>query len=228
MEQAGQHTGRAKEDARGYAEGTVVEQSGTWEGRGETLGGVDPVEALIDSEPNPFGYSDEQRRVGDAGTPITPMGPLAEGETEGTIPPSPLWAMKIHRRFQWSHLLPHGEQHDRVRLAVGQGDDLVYLMDDGHHHRVIGRHVGRTVDGASYSLVARIATDAADRLARGLLSAREAILGGKSPAVYGVVEDGPGSNVFIVTTYASTGDVPDDYLPPHAPLVFTEDLDPAD
>jgi hypothetical protein len=189
---------------------------------------VDPVEAINEMEPNPFGYSDEQHRVGDAGTPITEMGPLAEGETEGVIPPSPLWPMKVHRHFQWSHLLPHGERHERVRRAVGSGDDTVYLVDDGHHHRVVGRHVGSTADGASYSLVARITTATADGLAGGETTARDAILGGTGLALYGVVEDGPASNVFIITTYGRPEDVPDEYLPPHAPLRFTRDLDTPD
>jgi hypothetical protein len=98
-------------------------------------------------------------------------------------------------------------------------------MDDGHHHRILGRHVGRTVDGASYSLVVRITTETADQLIRGEITPRDAIAGGKGLAVYAVIEDGPASNVFIVETYSGIDEVPDDYLPPGPPLVFTEDLD---
>lgn len=189
---------------------------------------ADPVEALFESEPNPFGYSDAQRRVGDAGTPITTSGPLDEGETDHTIPPSPLWAMKVHRHFQWSHLLPHEERHTRVRKAVGSGDDTVYLMDDGHHHRIVGRHVGVTTDGASYALVSRVPVAVADELVAGTVSAADALAAGKGLALYGVVEDGPASNVFIVTTYRSADEIPADYFPPHAPLRITEDLDTPD
>ncbi len=198
--------------------------------RGEALGDpvLDPVEAANAMEPNPFGYSDAQRHVGDVGTPITPQGALAVDETEDVIPPSPLWAMKLHRHFQWSHLLPRDQQHDRVRLAVGSGDDIVYLVDDGHHHRILGRHVGNTADGTGYSLVTRITKVATQALVAGESSPRQAFLGGKGLALYGVVEDGPASNVFIVTTYAEPGDVPEEYLPPHAPLRLTEALDVAD
>lgn len=185
----------------------------------------DPVEALFESEPNPFGYSDAQRRVGDAGTPITASGPLDEGESDHAIPPSPLWAMKVHRHFQWSHLLPNDERHTRVRRTVGSGDDTVYLMDDGHHHRILGRHVGTTTDGASYALVSRIGLADADRLEAGDLSAADAIRAGRGLALYGIVEDGPGSNVFIVTTYGGPDEIPAEYYPPNPAIRFTRDLD---
>jgi len=195
--------------------------------RGEALGEpvLDPVEAANAMEPNPFGYSDAQRNVGDVGTPITPEGALAVDEPEHIIPPSPLWAMKLHRHFQWSHLLPHDQRHDRVRLAVGSGNDIVYLMDDGHHHRILGRHVGTTADGTGYSLVARITTAATEALVAGQSSPRQAILDGKGLALYGVAEDGPASNVFIVTTYGEAADVPEEYLPPNPTLRFTEGLE---
>lgn len=194
--------------------------------RGEALGdpAIDPVEAANAMEPNPFGYSDAQRRVGDHGTPITEHGSLAVGEPDNVIPPSPLWAMKVHRHFQWSHLLPHHEQHERVRLTVGSGKNVVYLMDDGHHHRIMGRHVGTAPDGARYSLVVRVTTAVANALVSGEVTPRNAILQGKGLALYGVVEDGPASNVFIITTYAAPDDVPQEYLPPNPPLRFAEDL----
>ena len=186
----------------------------------------DPVERLIESEPNPFGYSDTQRHIGDAGTPITASGPLDEGEADHAIPPNPLWAMKVHRHFQWSHLLPHDERHDRVRVAVGRGDDIAYLMDDGHHHRIVGRTVGRTRDGAGYALVARIPIAVSEELQAGRLSGADAFSSGRGLALYGIVEDGPASNVFIVTTYRDADELPAEYLPPHPPIEFAQDLDP--
>ncbi len=66
--------------------------------------------------------------------------PLEEDETEGVIPPSPLWAMKERRHEQWFHL-GHPE---RIRACVGTGDAAVYAIDDGSHHCMIGRRVGAT------------------------------------------------------------------------------------
>ena len=174
--------------------------------------------------PQPFVYNPGAVGAGDAGTPITESGPLAEGEPEGIIPPSPLWAMKVARHFQWTHLLGGDEGPSRIRQRVG-GDDPLYAIDDGHHHCIVGRHLGQTADGCSYSLVARIPKDRFEALVAGSLSPRDALTQGKGRAVYGVVEDGPASNVFLVGTFGSGTAVPDEYLPPHPPIDFAADLD---
>jgi hypothetical protein len=161
----------------------------------------------------------------DAGTPITAEGPLAEGEPEGIIPPSPLWPMKMRRHFQWSHLLPHGERAERVREKVGDGDDAVYVIDDGHHHRVIGRDVGATADGCHYSLIARITTAEHEALSAGRVTAADAMSAATGLSLFGVVVAGPESNVFLVGSYADVGAVPPEFLPPHGPIDFAEDLD---
>ena len=174
--------------------------------------------------PQPFVVKPGIVGAGDVGTPITPMGPLAEGETEGVIPPSPLWAMKVCRHFQWSHLLPHGEQAARIRQQFGTGDDALFAIEDGHHHCIIGRHLGATADGCSYALVARIGRDRYDALVAGSLTPAAAFAGGTGRAVYGVVEDGPGSNVMVIGTYGRADEIPADFLPPHPAIAFAEDL----
>jgi hypothetical protein len=173
--------------------------------------------------PHPLVYNPGIVGAGDDGTPITESGPLAEGETEGTIPPNPLWAMKVCRHFQWSHLL--AEQVARIRQMVGAGDEAVAVIDDGHHHCIIGRNVGTTGDGAGYSLVARVTIEQYRALASGTLSPNDVFAQAKGRALYGVVEDGPASNVFVVGTYPRPEDVPEEYRPGHAPVSFASDLD---
>jgi len=190
------------------------------QGAGPTVGDWN---AAAREGPQPFVVNPRMVGAGDTGTPITPEGPLAEGEPEGIIAPSPLWAMKVCRHFQWSHLLPHAERHERVRTVIGTGADAVAVIDDGHQHRIIGRHVGQTADGCSYSLVARITTDECQRLASGSLRPVDAFLHGANRALYAVVEDGPASNVFLVGTFGA-GDVPSEYLPGNEPITFAEAL----
>jgi hypothetical protein len=163
--------------------------------------------------------------IGDAGTPITADGTLAEGEEDGLIPPSPLWPMKMRRHFQWSHLMPHDEQAERLRLKVGEGDDAVYVIDDGHHHCIVGRDVGTTPEGCHYSLLSRLGRNQLADLQAGRLSASAALLAGRGLSLYGVIDDGPASMVFLVGSYASPNDVPSDFLPPSPPIAFSEDLD---
>jgi hypothetical protein len=78
--------------------------------------------------------------------------PLEDHEPEGTIPPSPLWAMK-ERAHGGFHLLGHPS---RIRARAGEGDAAVYAIDDGTKHCMVGRRVGATADGCIYSLVARV------------------------------------------------------------------------
>jgi hypothetical protein len=173
--------------------------------------------------PAPFVYNPGMVGAGDDGSPITLEGPLAEGETEGTIAPSPLWAMKITRHFQWSHLLD--EKVPRLRVMVGAGDEAVAVIDDGHRHCIVGRHVGSSGDGADYSLVARITVEQYHDLDRRRLSPSDAFLQGKHRALYSVADDGPASNVFLVGNYANGADIPEDFLPGHEPIAFTSDLE---
>ncbi len=175
--------------------------------------------------PQPFVYNPGAVGAGDAGTPITESGPLAEDEPEGIIPPSPLWAMKLARHFQWSHLLGGDDGPSRIRRRLGAVDDTLYVIDDGHHHCIVGRHLGQTADGCSYSLVARVPKGRYEALSAGTLSPRDLLAGATGRAIYGVVDDGPASNVFLVGTFGAGTEIPDDYLPPHPPIDFPADLD---
>ncbi len=151
--------------------------------------------------------------------------PLEEDEPEGVIPPSPLWAMKERRHEQWPHLFGHP---DRIRACIGSGDAAVYAMDDGKHHCMIGRRVGATTDGCTYSLVARIPADTYRSLSSGAISGKQAFLAGSDVGLSGTV-DGPGmANVFDVDFYDGPDDIPAEYLPPSTFIEFAQDLPTAD
>jgi hypothetical protein len=151
--------------------------------------------------------------------------PLEEEEPEGTIPPSPLWAMKERRHEQWPHLFGHP---DRIRARLGSGDATVYVIDDGKHHCMIGRPVGATDDGCIYSLVARIGKATYESLVAGSVDARQAFLAGTDAGLSGTVDTPGVANVFDVDFYQHAADIPGEYLPPSPFIEFAEDLPTAD
>jgi hypothetical protein len=151
--------------------------------------------------------------------------PLEEDEPEGTIPHSPLWAMKDRRHEQWTHLVGHPH---RIRAALGTGDATVYAIDDGRHHCMIGRRVGATADGAVYSLVGRVTKDTYDALSSGRIDARQAFLDAADVTLLGTVEAPGVSNIFDVDFYSTAEEIPAEYLPPAPFIEFTEDLSTTD
>ena len=150
--------------------------------------------------------------------------PLEEDEPEGTVPPSPLWAMK-ERAHGGIHLFGHPA---RIRSSAGSGDATVYAIDDGPKHCMIGRRVGATTDGCVYSLVARVDLHTWQSLESGALDGRAAFLAAHEAGLSGTVEDEGVSNVFDVDWYADPSDIPDEYLPPAPFRTFAEDLPTAD
>jgi hypothetical protein len=151
--------------------------------------------------------------------------PLEEGEPEGIIPPSPLWAMKERRHEQLLHAFGHPH---RIRACVGSGDASVYAIDDGRRHCMIGRRVGGTRDGCVYSLVARVPMDTYEALVAGSIDGAHAFRTGTDAGLSGTVEDPGVSNVFDVDFYRHGEDIPSEYLPPAPFIDFAEDLPTAD
>lgn len=151
--------------------------------------------------------------------------PLEEDEPEGTIPPSPLWAMKERRHEQLLHLFGHPH---RIRECVGSGDSAVYVIDDGTRHCMIGRRVGATLDGCVYSLVARVTRDTYESLASGAIDGRQAFLAATEAGLSGTVEDPGVSNIFDVDYYQHAAEIPEEYLPPQPFKEFAQDLPTAD
>ncbi len=150
--------------------------------------------------------------------------PLEEQEPEGTVPHSPLWAMK-DRAHGGIHLFGHPA---RVRAAIGTGDAAVYAIDDGPHHFMIGRRVGATTDGCVYSLIGRIGRSTFEQLQQGSIDGRRAFAEAEELGLSGTVETDGVSNVFDVDWYDGMDDVPADYLPPSPFQTFPEDLPTAD
>jgi len=150
--------------------------------------------------------------------------PLSEDEPEGTIPASPLYALK-ERAHGGIHIFGHPH---RVRAAVGTGDATVYAIDDGPHHCMIGRRVGATSDGCIYSLIARITRDVWTTLEEGSIDGRQAFAVSAEAGLSGTVDNGGLSNVFDVDYYDSPADIPDEYLPGAPFISFTKDLPTSD
>lgn len=150
--------------------------------------------------------------------------PLEEHEPEGTVPPSPLWAMK-ERAHGGIHVFGHPA---RIRARAGEGDAAVYAIDDGPRHCMIGRRVGATTDGCTYSLVARVDLPTWQALESRAIDGRAAFLSSEEAGLSGTVETNGVSNVFDVAWYHTAAEIPEQYLPPAAFLTFAEDLPTAD
>ncbi len=150
--------------------------------------------------------------------------PLEEHEPEGTIPHSPLWAMK-ERAHGGIHIFGHPA---RIRAAAGSGDAAVYAIDDGPHHCMIGRRVGATTDGLVYSLIGRVELSTWHELEQGTIDGRQAFAAAKDLGLSGTVETGGVSNILDIDWYDGVEDVPADYLPPSPFTTFAKDLPTAD
>jgi hypothetical protein len=144
--------------------------------------------------------------------------PLDEHDAESVIPPFALWAMKYMRH---GHLFSRAEAD--IREFYGSGDRTVYVIDDGRKHCMIGRLVGTSADGCTYSLVAQITIAAYEQLANDERGVEDVFSESREPALVVVYEaEEAVSNVSLVRTFAGIDEVPVEYLPPAPALVFTE------
>ncbi|HMD47283.1 MAG TPA: hypothetical protein VKG43_14040 [Acidimicrobiales bacterium] len=134
---------------------------------------------------------------------------LEEDEPEGVIPPGVLWAMKLHRHTQ---IFEH--HHQRIRQAIGTGETVVYVMDDGPHHCAIGRLVGESPDSCQYALVGRIDHHRYQELEAGRVAPADAFDEASELVLCGTaIEEGIlSSNLFDVTFYEDADDVPLEFL----------------
>jgi hypothetical protein len=195
-------------------------------GDGPEAGSVEPGDGII--QPRDDGQLHFLPGTEEYAFPVTApenATPLEEEEPEGTVPPSPLWAMKDRRHEQLPHLFGHPH---RIRACIGTGDAAVYAIDDGRHHCMLGRRVGATTDGCVYSLTTRVPLDVYTSLAEGRIDGRHAFLAGSDAGLSGTVDEPGISNVFDVDFYAHSADIPDQYLPPSPFIQFAEDLPSAD
>ena len=148
--------------------------------------------------------------------------PLAIGESDGSIPAGPLWAMKYLRHGQHGPLTGH-DAPEELRLAVSSGDETVYVIDDGASHCMVARRVGSAPDGCLYCLVARVKIDDVQDVRDGWAPLSGLFSLGRELTLCGVVE-GSVSNVVRVASYRKYRDVPDEYLPPSPIIEFLDTL----
>jgi hypothetical protein len=147
--------------------------------------------------------------------------PLAKGEDKGALPRYALWSMKYLRG---SHLF--GQSEGDIQEIFGAGHGTVYVMDDGRKHCLISRKVGSGTDGSVYCLVARIPRSAYEQLVDGTRP-EDAFTSAGTFSLCSVFDaEDAVSNVTVVASYRTTSEVPSEYLPPHAPIVFTESDEP--
>jgi hypothetical protein len=152
--------------------------------------------------------------------------PLEEDEPEHTIPPGPLWAMKERRHIQW-HLLPAHERHERIRECLEADDYTIYCIDDGAHHAMIGRSVGDSPEGCEYTLLGRITRQRYEELRDEAVLLVNCFDTATEMALCGVTvgKNILSSNVFVVATFGSIDDVPDDYRPGSPFQHFSQDVE---
>jgi hypothetical protein len=150
--------------------------------------------------------------------------PFESAESQGTVPASPLWAMK-YLRHAGIVSSSHDGEFGRIRWSSDDsgGAAGVYVMDDGDDHCMVARLVGAAPDGCTYCLVARISRPDFEDVGAGWAQATDLFSHGRELTLCGVVE-GSVSNVIRVARYRSYRDVPPDYLPPSGFIDFDEAL----
>ncbi len=159
--------------------------------------------------------------AGDTSDAERPAGAeLAPGEDE--ISAAPLLAM--HTRMHSHRRLEPGAE-GRIRRGWGDDDDVVYVIDDGPDHCMVGRRVGKAPD-CVYCLVARITLEQYADIEVGDRDWSDVFSDARDISLCGVVdEEEAASNVFVVQHYRRPRHVPVDYLPGSPFLEFTDEPD---
>jgi hypothetical protein len=175
-----------------------------------SFGGAGLAPSSVFSAPNPMFMPTKATR-------------LEEDDAGGVIPHAPLWSMKYHR-----HLHLFDRTDGPIRAAFGEGDQAVYIIDDGRKHCVVSRVVGASADGCTYCLVAQITMESYERLTNGEAAVGTVFADARDFAMCAVfeaqVEDAP-SNVTVAEQYAGLDDVPAEYLSPSPFIDFADDSD---
>ena len=148
--------------------------------------------------------------------------PLELAESEGTIPPAPLWAMKDRRHYSG----PRSHVEDmRVRAQLGAGGDALYFIDDGRDHVMMGRRVGQNPERCIYCLIGRLKLEEYQDLENGTKPLEQAFDDARDISLMGVYEDeSTSSEVFAVQHYRHARDIPAEYLPPSPFIEFDTDI----
>lgn len=135
--------------------------------------------------------------------------PLESPETEGFIPPAVLWPLRDRKHSLGSH-----PDRGPVVARLGKGNGVLFVIDDGKYHCMIGRLVGHSPDGCTYSLVGRISLNDYDRIDGGQIQTEDAFSHARDIALCGVYRgDQAVSNVIVFERYRKAEDLPEAYLP---------------
>ena len=144
--------------------------------------------------------------------------PLEAEDSDGAMPAFALWTMKY---LQHGHLFRKAESV--IRESYGDGDHVVYVMEDGRKHCLISRLVGTSSEGCVYPLVGRITTEAYERLVDDHTLTDRIFEEADSLCLCAVFEAREAvSNVSVVRSFAGIDEVPPEYLPPGPALKFTD------
>jgi hypothetical protein len=132
--------------------------------------------------------------------------------------------MKDRRHVQWSDLV--GFPPTRIREAFAVGDDAVYVIEDGHHHVIVGRAVGTVLDGCHYALVGRAPVSLYEGFRDGQAAPAAAFNDAEDVALCGIDIDerDKASDIFVVEFYGAGSAVPAAYLPGRPAIELAEPL----
>jgi hypothetical protein len=144
--------------------------------------------------------------------------PLEAEDCDGAMPSFALWTMTY---LQHGHLFSRAESV--IRESYGDGDHVVYVMDDGRKHCLISRLVGSSPEGCVYPLVGQITIEAYERLVDDPTLTDSIFEEAQRLCLCAVFEAREAvSNVSVVRSFASVDEVPSEYLPPSPVLKFTD------
>jgi hypothetical protein len=113
---------------------------------------------------------------------------------------------------------------EQIRVALGEGTETIYVIDDGPNRCMIGRLVGSSPDGCTYSLVASADIGIYWRYADGDLPLAELFFSRHLSLCAAYEGDQGPSNVVEVDRFSHARDVPAEYLSPHPQIEFSDEL----
>ena len=194
---------------------------------------------MSEGEPSWLDPEDDPDYISQDGVGAPPTGPLSAGssvlwgspglvfvpqqstpldnESESALPRYALWPMKYLRG---SHVFGHAEAE--IRAVFGKGDATVYVIDDGRKHCLISRKVGTGSDGSTYCLVARITYASYDEMVDGARPERIFAKAEGFSLCFVYENEDSASNVTVVESYRTIGEVPCEYLPPRPSILFSD------
>ena len=141
-----------------------------------------------------------------------------ESEDSDAVPSFALWSMKY---LQHGHLFSKAESE--IRESYGEGDHVVYVIEDGRKHCLISRLVGTSSEGCVYPLVGRITIESYERLVDDHTLTDGIFEEAEDLCLCAVFEAREAvSNVSVVRSFASVDEVPPEYVRPGPPLQFTD------